>query len=384
VKYPLLVALPAALVALAAGVARAQDDEPSRRGPFEWRERWLLAQPRLTLPSLSPDTLGRGVTRVRVDLDWGNDFGWEGDPGESSVDRRFLVDGEHRTLGIDVRRGLTDRLDASLRLPVEWRGGGILDGVIDWFHEFTRKLGLPDNERGFFLRNQLRVAGLDSGGAPFALDETSGTGLGRIEVGSRWSLTAPGSSSGGRAALAGTLSLPTGTGPFAGGRLAVGLQLVGAHSLGQSSDLFGGLGGTFGDAPEEGPIQYTTARAHGFLAFERRFGRRWSAIAQSSAAGRLVENVADYPGLQWYLALGARLNLDSGYTVEAGFTENIANQQATTDFGVQVGVSRRFGRRSRLPPEGEAVGEGAGKAGLQDLPLGLLDAVREPVDRHDP
>ncbi len=336
----------AALLALAASVAGAEDDEPSRRGPFEWRERWLLAQPRFTLPSVSPDTLARGVTRIRLDLDWGNDFGWSQEvPGESGFGRRFLVDGEHRTLGIDVRRGLTDRLDATLRIPVEWRGGGVLDGVIDWFHGFTRKLGLPDNSRGFFSRDRFRVAGIDRGGEPLVADDRSGTGLGRIEIGTRLGLVKPSTSAGGRAALVTTVSLPTGTGPFAGGPVALGLQLVAAHAVGRSADLFGGMGGTFGDASQRGSIEYTTARAHGFLAFERRFGPRWSAIAQSSAAGRLVKNVADYPGLQWYLALGARLNLDSGYSIEGGFTENIANQQVTTDFGVQVGVSRRFGRR---------------------------------------
>ncbi|MFI5184450.1 MAG: DUF3187 family protein [Vicinamibacteria bacterium] len=335
-----------ALIAAAAVAAHAEDDDASVHGPFEWRERWLLAQPRFVLAAVSPETLGRGVTRARMDFDWGNDFGVEqSQPGESPTDRRFLVDGEHRSVGFDVRRGLTDRLDLGMRVPIEWRGGGILDGVIDWFHGFTRRLGLPDNGRGFFLRNQLRVEGTLASGAPFVSDVPAGTGLGRIELSSRWALAAPSPSRKGRLAIVTTLSLPTATGPFATSQLALGLQLVAAQSVGRSGGLYGGVGGTFGDESRRGPIEYETARAHGFVAFERRFGRRWSAVAQSSAAGRLVSNVADYPGLQWYLALGSRLNLDSGYSIEAGFTENLANQQATTDFGVQIGVSRRFGRR---------------------------------------
>ncbi len=335
----------AGLLVAGAVVARAEDDE-ARHGPFEWRERWLLAQPRLVLASVSPDTLGRGVTRVRADFDWGNDLGWQQpEPGESSTDRRFLVDGEHRSLGIDVRRGLTERLDIGVRLPIEWRGGGILDGVIDWFHGFTRRLGLPDNGRASFLRDQLRVEGALLSGAPLVSDTRGGTGVGRIEVGTRWALAPPSASRTGRLALVTTLSLPTATGPFATSHVALGVQLAGARRVGGSGALYGGVGGTFVDEPSRASIEYETTRAHVFAAFERRFGPRWSAVAQSSAASRLVRNVADYPGLQWYLAMGARLNLDSGYSVEAGFTENIANQQATTDFGVQVGVSRRFGRR---------------------------------------
>jgi len=336
----------AAFLAAAALSAGAEDDEASRHGPFEWRERWLVAQPRFVLASVSPDTLGRGVTRVRIDFDWGNDLGWEQPArGESPVGRNFLVDGEHRSLGVDFRRGLTDRLDVGVRVPVEWRGGGILDGVIGWFHGFTRRLGLPDNGRRAFLEDQVRFAGTLVSGAPFASDMRSGTGLGRIELGARWALTGPSATRAGRLAFLPTLSLPTASGAFSTSRLALGLQIVGAHGVGGSGALYAGVGGAFGDEPQSGPVEYASARAHGFVAFERRFGRRWSAVGQSSASGRLVQNVTAYPGLQWYLALGARLNLDSGHTIEAGFTENIARQQATTDFGVQITVSRRFGRR---------------------------------------
>jgi len=64
-------------------------------------------------------------------------------------------------------------------------------------------------------------------------------------------------------------------------------------------------------------------------------------LGETSAASRLVTNLARYPGLQWYLNLGGRLNLDSGWGVEASFSENIAEQQATTDFGIQLGIVKR-------------------------------------------
>lgn len=128
------------LIALAcADVARGQEPlnpadatiRPARRGPIEWREEWLLAQPRLTLPATSPDLLPPGENQLRVDFDWGNDFGWSQEVvGEVPGDRRFLVDGEHGTLGVALRHGMTRRLEVGFRLPVHWRGGGLLDGVI--------------------------------------------------------------------------------------------------------------------------------------------------------------------------------------------------------------------------------------------------------------
>lgn len=330
----------ALLVALAPVLASADDRSPG--GPLEWREHSLLAQGRLTLPPISPDTLPPGATVLGIDFDWGNDLGWEQDqPGESTEGRSFLLDGEHRTLTFDVRRGVARGLDVGLRVPLDWRGGGLLDGVIEWFHGFTRKLGLPDNGRSSFAQDLLR-ADLRRGGEPLQWDDRSGTHLGRIELFGRW---APLGHQAARVAVVARVAFPTGTGPFAGGATAGAVQLVGAHRTGRSADIYGGLGATFGSESQGGNLQYAAVRPEGFLAFERRFGRRWSALAESNAAGRLITNVDRYPAIQWYLSLGFRLRLDRGWALEGGFTENIMDQQATTDFGVQMGITRRLGAR---------------------------------------
>jgi hypothetical protein len=337
-----------AILALSfARIAAAQEDGGlPPRGPFEWRETWLLAQPRLRLPAVSPDPLGRGVTVARVDFDWGNDFGWrQSNPGETPFDRQFLVDGEHRSLGLEVRRGLGERFDLGLRVPIEWRGGGILDGVIDWFHGFTRRLGLPENERRSFLTDRLRVEGRDDEGRPITWDSRDGADLGRIELAGRWAIVTPRPEGGGRLALVTRLAFPAPGGPFEAPGVAFGVQLAAARSLGPAWGLYGGLGGTFEDTDQRGDVHYERARANAFLAADRRLGRRWSLVGQTAATSRLVTNLSSYPGLQWYLSLGARLNLDSGTTIEGGFTENIGDQEATTDFGVQVALSRRLGRK---------------------------------------
>ncbi len=277
-----------------------------------------------------------------VDLDWGNDLGWEQPiAGESPAGRRFLVDGEHRTVAFEIRRGVGHGLDLGIRVPLEWRGGGILDGLIDWFHGFTRALGLPDNGRRSFARGRLR-ADLYRDGQRLAWDDRPGTGLGRVEVSGRWSFRAARPTS---LAVIGCLTLPSGNGPFAGGRPAVGLQLVGARGVGDHAEAFTGLGASLDGETRFGGVEYSRVRPEAFIGVERRLGRRFSLIAQSNAAGRLIDDVDQYPGVQWYVSLGGRLRLDSGWAVEGGFTENLANQQATTDFGVQARVARGFGQR---------------------------------------
>lgn len=321
---------------------------PFRRGPIAAREEWLLAQPRLALPALAPDLIPRGRTELRLHFDWGNDFGWLQDvPGELPADRRFLVDGEHRTLELGLRHGWRAGCELSLRVPLRWRGGGRLDGVIDWFHGFTRKLGLPENERRSFRRDELRVLGIDDQGRPFVWTGAGGTGLGRAELAARVALTrAARAASAERGAwavaLVPRLGLPTGSGPFDVPGLEAGVQLVAAHGLGQRWDVFVGLGGTFAGARHVDGLAHTRARPHAFAAFEWRPARRLSLLAQFDAAGRSVAGVSEYPALAAYLRLGAHLDLGPRWRVSGGFSENLARQQATTDFGVFAALARRF------------------------------------------
>lgn len=319
-----------------------------RRGPIEAREEWLLAQPRLTLPATAPDLLGPGRTELRLHFDWGNDFGWRQDAGgEAPRDRRFLVDGEHRTLEIGLRRGLRPGLELSLRVPLRWRGAGTLDGVIDWFHGFTRKLGLPDNQRRLFLRDQFRVLGVDAQGRPLAFSGVAGTGLGRVELAARVALTRAARASGAEreawaVAFVPRVALPTGSGPFDVPGVEGGAQIVAGHGLGARWDVFLGAGATFGGARRVDGLAHARARPHAFVAFEWRPARRLSLLAQADAAGRSVEDVAEYPALASYLRFGAQLDLGPRWRLAGGFSENIANQQATTDFGVFVSLAWRF------------------------------------------
>jgi hypothetical protein len=327
------------LLALLALALPAAAQEPARRGPLESREEFLLAQSRLTLPAVSPDPLGRGETRVRADGDWGSDFGFSRRRQGAEVDLRFLVDGEHRTLGLEVRHGLTGSLSLGARLPLRWRGAGVLDGLIDAWHGVT---GLPDNSRGAFPTNRLRVEGRDAAFRPVRWTGGAGTGLGNAELSAHWSLR--GSPAGGWA-LAGVarVDLPTGTGPFAAGGFDAGAQLLAARGLGRAWDLYLGAGATRFADPEAQGIAYARHRAHGFSAVEWRPARRLSLLVELSAASRLVESFAAYPGVQLYFRGGAKLDLGR-IRLEGGFVEGLKSVQTTTDFGVMLGASFVVGR----------------------------------------
>lgn len=324
----------ALLAALPAGAA-------DRRGPIESRDESLLAQPRLTLPATSPDLLPEGGWRVRLDFDWGNDFGWDQDrAGEAPRDRRFIVDGEHRALALSADRGLSRGWEARLRLPLRWRGPGVLDGVIDWWHRRVLGwLGSIDNGRSQFRADLFRVEGRDAELRPVRLGGGAGTGLGKLELELRRTLSA--AEDGWRSAASAVAALPTGSGPFAGGGVDLGLQIVTARGLGRRFDLYAGAGGTvFAQEAVQG-IDCSRARASGFVVLEWRPARVMSVLAETSFSSRLVTNLARYPGLQQYLKIGTKIDV-RGWSVEAGFTEGLVGQQSTTDFGIMAGLVRRI------------------------------------------
>jgi len=331
----------AVMLLVCARVASAQPAASSPsfagRGPLETREEWLLAQPHLTLPALSPDPLPVGATRVRLDGDWGSDFGWRWRVPGDLDDLRFIVDGEHRTMGVEMRRGVTPSLTVGARIPLRWRGGGILDGVIDWWHSVVH---LPGNARDRFPRGRFRVETQGGGERAVTWDSRQGIGLGRAELSAQWALSR--SPSGWRTAAVGRVGLPTGTGPFAAGGMDAGMQLLAAHRLGSAFDVYLGAGGTlFGQHVVDG-VDYVTLRPHGFVVLEWRPTWRWSLMAEVSGAGRLVRNFDGYPSRHVYLKLGSKIDLARGWRIEGGFLEGVTSQQATTDFGIFAGVSREF------------------------------------------
>jgi len=318
-------------------------------GPPEIRDGHLLAQPRLTLPAASPWTTPSGTWSADVSGLWANSFSWVQDvPGESPADRRFLIDGEALLLDVTVRRGLGKDLDVGLRLPLLSRGGGLLDGFIDWWH---RTFDLPNGNRPDFLRDAFRVEGRTTAGVPFSWNDATGVGLGNVEAEARWRV-ADGGPDGPSVALVGRVSLPTGTGPFAGNGFGGGGQLVLRAPLGRAFGLYGGAGFT---AQDTGPVRgvlYASARAHGFFALEWRAGRRLSLVAETDAASRLVENIESYPGLHWIVNVTGRIDVGERTRLDVGFTENLQSQLTTTDFALYLGLGFRPRHRHGLqsPP----------------------------------
>jgi hypothetical protein len=324
------------LFIVAASTARGQGSSESR-GPAEIRDEHLLAQPRLTLPAASAATLEAGRWKLEAGGLWSNSFAWTQDePGENPAERAFLVDGESLTLDLTVRRGLRPGWEMGLRLPLRWRGGGVMDEGIDVWH---RWLHLPDGDRPDFLSNAFRVEGLLQEGEFFSWSKERGTGLGNLELETRWRISGPEDEA--TFTLAGRLALPTGTGAFDDHGAGAGLQLLTSAPLSTRFDLHAGLGGTLQSRGPVERIEYEPFRFHAFVAVEWRPWRSFSLVAETNAASRLVSNIQSYPGTHWLLDVSGKRSLGRSAEIVVGFTENVVSQQATTDFALHAAISLR-------------------------------------------
>jgi hypothetical protein len=284
----------------------------------------MLAQPLLTLPATSPDPLARGRYEVRVDGDWGSDFAVVGGSGIALSNPSYFVDGEHRSGALTIRRGFGGGFTLGLRASILWRGSGSLDGVIDFWH---RTFNLPDGGRSLFPDDRFGVAARDLRNRALVWRGLTGTGLGNLELEANEVLLGRDNANGWRAAAVARLSAPTATGPYADAGSAAGLQLVAARPLGGRTNVYFGFGATVFSRTEVLGLEYERVRPQGFLSFEGRLTRGWSAVVQLDVATRLIANVEDYPGTTAYLRVGSKFGLRGKWTLELGITEGYATRR---------------------------------------------------------
>jgi hypothetical protein len=296
----------------------------------------LLAQPRLTLPALSPHTTRRGAWALQLSALWANSFSWTQDEeGEEPEDRRFLIDGEALSLDLTVRRGLGRNLDVGLRVPFQARGGGVLDGFIDGWHRLAHTpTGTPRLPEG-----RLSRGGRDHGARPLLLERRHRPRPRRPGLETRWRVR-DGERNSASVAVVGRVSLPRHQ-PFGPSGVGGGGQVVVDAPIGRSFDLYGGVGFTAqGRGPLRG-VEYAPVRGHAFVAVEWRPFRRFSLVGETNAASRLVENVDSYPGVHWIVNVTGRIDLGERARLDLGFTENLISQLTTTDFAFYVAFALR-------------------------------------------
>jgi len=294
--------------------------------------------------NLSPLYANLGVPVLRSA--WGTQRGeWDGayrlhwashSLQESGHGGSLEFDGETQRHDLSLRVGVTDRLAVEANVPYVRHSEGRLDALIDDWHAFW---GLPDGFRDDQPRDQLRFAYSASSG--FLLDEGS-SGIGDVELGLSWHLLD---------------SDAAGISVFAQAKFASGDEgrFTGSGDRGYGAGfratlpvcLFSALSchAQFGIV-DVGRIAWAPGAdrraVFASLALSWSIGERFVLVGQLDAHSVVYgESPLDSSGTPLWGSLGLRWSVTDAWSVDAGFSEDLAVGTAP-DVTFMAGVTRRF------------------------------------------
>jgi Protein of unknown function (DUF3187) len=236
---------------------------------------------------------------------------------EKNTHESLHVDGESDALDLSYDNALTQGLRYRFTVPIIHDSGGVLDSVIDTWHEV---FGLPRGLRPYYPKRQIQYS--YSGPAAIELNHPQ-TSLGDISADLGWYAAEDAQRTlsiwGGIKAPTGSVADLTSDGAW-DGALWVHAALRGpAWQL--AAEL--GIAEPFGDELFAGSAHRASAFAR--FAITRTVGPVWSLRAQlDGQSGRVEGSDLRFlaPALQ--LALGAVRRFGNRWCVQMGFTEDIA------------------------------------------------------------
>jgi hypothetical protein len=192
---PLFIVVTAGLLQCGAVQASSQQDTDSpvavsNRNPFVAVYGLPVAQ--------SARLLGASQLNTALQVNVANSFS-----RDQSGNEAIFIDGETLHTNLQLRYGLSDRLELGLDLPYISHDGGSLDSFIDSWHEAW---GLPDGDRPSYAEDQLTYDYQGQGNAVFSMSRAEqGVGDASLTLAYQLSNTPQR-----QWALRGALKLPTG------------------------------------------------------------------------------------------------------------------------------------------------------------------------------
>jgi len=250
-------------------------------------------------------------------------------------------DGEWVRAEVDLRVGLTDRLEAFVSVPYMYTSSGFLDSTIENYHDL---MNFNQDGRDKAPRNQFKVLLQNRGRVVYRLQEDQ-AGFGDIPVGLAYALLKEDAKTPGLL-IRGALELPTGDEEdgFGNGRYDVGLGLVAEKSLGRFT-FASGIDYTWIHRP--GIMKGSDVKLDNLLgAFLTTEVRLFSSLSFLAALDFLSQPLGDIPlsetrRNQLMLSVGGALDLGSGTVFRFDITEDLV-PDVSPDFSLRAGLDLRF------------------------------------------
>ena len=306
-----------------------EDTEPNiRLGPLRLQGQSFFQVLRLNMAPWCEKPLKKGEFQLQTTTTWVNLWAWKPD--------RYLVDGEVLRVAVAVCYGITDRIQLRFEVPATLRTGGIMDPVVEKFHE---ALGLFNSYKEAFPRNRFRVVFRPPEGGEYRLDaRDTGIALSDLLLSAKMHLY-----KGTRflpAVLVGAnLKIPTGINE--GGGVDVGGNLYLAKRLWLFYAYFG-VQYTHYSREEILGIPLSQEQWSYLVALEVPFTKRFSLLVQEFINTRVAKNFYQFSDATYEVTLGVKYRLKERTVLEFGLLENLVNYDNSPDFGFHFGITHRF------------------------------------------
>ena len=344
--------LPSVYWLLASGFCQAQGagDNPlygNPRGPIPVRD----ARPyNLLFLQFTPETaeaLPARANAYNLQLEISNNLLIPASNGRAQV----REDNEYQRVAFAWKRGLGRQTELGVSIPLQWRNGGILDGILSGYHSLFGFQGDgEDNPAGRdFYRKYQSTLFLANANGQVVVNQGSAFGLGETNITIKRGLLRPNSRS--ALALRAGLKVPTGNPALlmGSGNVDVGVSVDGQYSLGRDIIVYANVGGALlGHASRVPGAEPNTLQT--LAALEYRANNRDSFVLQLDGNTRVVRTGNRFAdGWQSTATFGYRRVLDRHHLLTLSFSENgdIHNYHLPAfsnigpDFSVSAGVQWR-------------------------------------------
>lgn len=293
------------------------------------------------LPPFQSATLAtEGTTNYNVGFDLVN----HADDGDNALEE-FAVDGESYFLTLSLRRGMTQRLELGIDLPLIAHAEGFLDNAIEGWHD---TFGLSNSKRDG-LSNQLGFRYVNANNAQYELSSPT-FGIGDIQLTAAMPLKQASDTSSRSVALRSSIKFPTGAEDELRGSgamdFSLGLYASDTRTLWERGlDVSGFVGALLlGDGDVLASIQ-RSAVPYGGMAATWHATENLRITTQIYAQGAYFDSDLDeLGGASVQFAVGGAYRLPRrGLSLSLAIVEDlIAN--ATPDFALHFSVRRTGGR----------------------------------------
>ncbi len=314
------------------GNVRAQEERAG--GFFSLRSQSPIQQLRVGIQHHPPWTVPEGRWAIHFQYTWKNMWLYE--------ENLFRVDGEVHEWVLRGAYGITDRLEVMAEIPVRYLTGGILDGLIEGFHD---TFGYVQAGREKFPRDQFAVdIYVPQTGTRINLGASeAGWQLGNLVFSATYAITRSRKQKF-RAVLTGNIKFPTATTQhlFGSQNIDLGLSLGTGYSWSPLHIYYNAGFLYYGDKEIMG-IELRQWHLSMLLAFEfRKKGSRHSWIFQGLVESGVAVDYDEFAKRTSEILLGYKHYYSSGWTFGIGILENIFYYDNSPDVALHLELTRLF------------------------------------------